>query len=105
MNLLRDVHRWSQGHQTILGLIACLIALSIAATYAFVTPAYAATRPGFIQSIVTYTHPLSWLLLAIAALGVALRASKQFVSVMAYAALTVYGMFLITTILIIGEFI
>lgn len=55
-----------QKHRRIFGTVGAVVALVIMVVYIFILPKEADSTTGFQKAILTYAHPICWLLLGIA---------------------------------------
>ena len=86
--------KWILAHRAAVGWIGAAIALAIATIYFFVVPAETSEVDGLGWAILRFGHSVVWLLLALTAVGFALRWADKLVSGFAWAALAVYAAFL-----------
>lgn len=83
-------------HRKVLGLIAAVIALGVAALYLVIVPEQSENTTGFVKLVLLYGHSLCWLLLAGAFATWALNGPRRIYATLAYSALAVYGIFMLT---------
>lgn len=90
-------------HHRFLGFTSSLAALVVATIYFKIIPEEVSAVSGFQEMILRYGHALCWLLLAGAGFRWAIKRKDKWSGILAYAALAVYIIFIIT--LLITKFI
>lgn len=93
-----DMQKYFETHPRIVGVVGVLVSLSIATAYYFFTPPEAAETSGLQWFILTYTHSLVWVCMAVASALFALQKAHKIRTLFMYAALALYVLF-ITTLL------
>ena len=86
-----------QTHRKAVGIVSVIVALAIAVLYLFVVPEQAASATGLEKFIIEYAHAAVWFLLAAALVLWTLRRGNRARSILAYAALALYAVFLFVT--------
>lgn len=84
-----------------MGWGGAVVALAVAVIYFFVVPHEAQESSGVVHAILRYGHSLVWVLLAAAGVAFALAAPKRLIGGLAWTALAVYAIFLVT-LLVVG---
>ena len=82
-------------HRGIIGIAGGIVALAVATIYFFIVPDETAQSTGFMWLLLRYGHTVCWLLLSAAAVLWAFSKHPRLVSILAYAALVVYGIFML----------
>ena len=86
--------RFLESHRPIVGVAGAALALGVATLYYFVVPEEAERATGVVRFALLYAHSLCWLLLATASTLWALNRPAKLTTILCYAALTTYGIFL-----------
>lgn len=87
--------RWWHRHRVAVGLTAAAVATSLALTWLVVVPSEASEATGLQLWVLQYAHSLCWVLIAIAAVGYAVRAPRILIDGAAWSALAAYAAFLL----------
>ena len=85
-----------QRHRAVVGWIGTAVALVVAVVYWFIVPEEAHQSTGLVHVVLRYGHSLVWILLAAAGATFALSGPKRLAAALAWAALGVYAVFLVT---------
>lgn len=88
--------KYFQEHRAYFGILGTVFATIVAIVYFVVLPAEIEGTQGVTRFILQYGHSLCWLLLAAAAAVWGFGRSRVWAGRLAYAALTVYIVFIIT---------
>lgn len=90
------MRKYFEKHHTVLGLLGGLVALAVAITYFYVVPPEASGVTGVQKSVLLHGHSVCWLLLAAASFMWALNTKNRWSVMLAYGALAVYVIFIVT---------
>lgn len=82
-----------------LGLLCAGLACMVAAVYIVIVPSEASDSSGLQKIILLYSHALCWIFLSGASVLWALRKGRKAPAYVAYAALAVYVLFMVTLLM------